>query len=112
MTYSNFVQTEVVSREQWLDARRKLLEQEKQMAHARADLAEERRQLPRVKVEKEYIFHTPEGDKTLAELFGGRSQLIVYHFMFAPGWKEGCTGCSFVADHIDGANLHLAHHDV
>src|SRR5438874_7131688 len=71
-----------------------------------------RRELPWVKVEKQYTFDTPAGRKTLAELFDGRGQLVVYHFMFAPEWDAGCLGCSFFADHVDGANLHLAHHDV
>ena len=68
--------------------------------------------LPWVKVEKPYVFNGPDGRETLADLFGDNSQLIVYHFMFGPGSTEGCNGCSFLADHIDGANLHLAHHDV
>jgi predicted dithiol-disulfide oxidoreductase (DUF899 family) len=79
---------------------------------SRDQVSAERRKLPWVKIDKAYIFDTPEGKKTLADLFDGRSQLIVYHFMFGPGWKEGCDGCSFLADHLDGANLHLAHHDV
>ena len=73
---------------------------------------EERRRLPWVRVDKDYRFQTPEGEKSLADLFDGRSQLIVYHFMFGPGWEQGCVGCSFIGDHIDSANLHLAHHDV
>jgi len=72
----------------------------------------QRRELPWVKVDKEYVFDTLGGKKTLAELFDGNSQLVVYHFMFGPGWKAGCLGCSFFADHVDGANQHLAHHDV
>jgi predicted dithiol-disulfide oxidoreductase (DUF899 family) len=102
----------VVGRADWLAARTALLEQEK--AHLRAGdaLASARRALPWVAVEKDYVFETEEGPRTLADLFAGRSQLVVYHFMFAPGWQEGCTGCSFLADHYDGANLHLSHHDV
>jgi len=102
----------VVSRGDWLAARTLLLEREK--AHLRAGdaLAEARRALPWVAVEKDYAFDTPDGRRSLADLFDGRSQLVVYHFMFGPGWTEGCTGCSFLADHFDGANLHLAHHDV
>lgn len=102
----------IVSRPDWLAARTALLEQEK--AHLRAGdaLASARRALPWVAVEKDYVFETEQGPRTLADLFEGRSQLVVYHFMFAPGWQEGCTGCSFLADHYDGANLHLAHHDV
>lgn len=102
----------VVTREQWLAARRKLLEQEKEVTHQIDRLSEARRALPWVKVEKPYTFDTTEGKQTLSNLFDGRSQLIVYHFMFGPGWKEGCDGCSFLSDHFDGANLHLAHHDV
>lgn len=68
--------------------------------------------MPWVKITKDYVFDTPSGKKTLSELFDGRSQLIVYHFMFGPGWKAGCLGCSFLSDHVDGANQHLAHHDV
>lgn len=75
-------------------------------------LSAARRALPWVKVEHEYRFQGPDGELSLADLFAGRSQLLVYHFMFAEGWSEGCHGCSFLADHFDGANLHLAHHDV
>ena len=102
----------VVSREQWLVERRELLEKEKAFTRQRDQLSAERRALPWVRVDKAYAFQDGQGSKRLADLFGGRSQLIVYHFMFGPGWEEGCTGCSFLADHIDGANLHLAHHDV
>ncbi|SDM26162.1 Predicted dithiol-disulfide oxidoreductase, DUF899 family [Modicisalibacter muralis] len=102
----------VVSREEWLQARKDLLAKEKELTHLGDRVSAARRALPWVKVEKQYEFDTPEGKRTLAELFDGRSQLIVYHFMFGPGWEEGCGGCSFLADHIDGANLHLAHHDV
>lgn len=102
----------VTSREDWLDARRRLLAREKQLTRLRDQLAAERRQLPWVRVERDYRFQGEHGERSLAELFGGNSQLIVYHFMFGPGWSEGCVGCSFLADHIDGANQHLAHHDV
>jgi predicted dithiol-disulfide oxidoreductase (DUF899 family) len=102
----------VVSKAEWLEARRKLLEKEKEQTRLNDELSALRRALPWVAVEKEYVFDTPDGKKSLADLFGGRSQLIVYHFMFGPGWKEGCDGCSFLSDHFDGANLHLAHHDV
>lgn len=102
----------VVSREEWLVARKAHLAREKQFTRLRDELSSERRELPWVRVEKRYVFEGPEGRRTLEDLFEGRSQLIVYHFMFGPGWKEGCPGCSFLADHIDGANLHLAHHDV
>ena len=101
-----------VSQEQWIAARKELLNKEKELAHLQDEVSRQRRELPWVKVEKEYIFETPEGRKTLSELFNGNSQLVVYHFMFGPGWKAGCVGCSFFSDHVDGANQHLAHHDV
>jgi predicted dithiol-disulfide oxidoreductase (DUF899 family) len=103
---------EIVSREEWTIARKALLAEERALTRLQDQLNEERRELPWVRAEKEYRFDTPDGGKTLAELFDGRSQLFVYHFMFAPGWEEGCVGCSFLADHVDGANLHLAHHDL
>lgn len=102
----------VVAPDVWLAARLALLEKEKELTRLNDELAELRRQLPWVKVEKEYRFDTADGSKSLAELFDGRSQLLVYHFMFGPGWEEGCDGCSFLSDHFDGANLHLPHHDV
>src|SRR5437762_3801485 len=102
----------VVSREEWLVARKKLLAKEKQLTRQRDAIAAERRQLPWVKVEKNYAFDSPSGKKTLAELFEGRSQLIVYHFMFGPEWQEGCPSCSFNMDHTDGALVHLAQRDV
>jgi predicted dithiol-disulfide oxidoreductase (DUF899 family) len=102
----------VVSREEWLKARRALLLREKEETRLRDKVRAERRALPWVRVDKDYAFETPHGRKTLAELFDGRSQLIVYHFMLGPGWKEGCVGCSFLVDHLDGALAHLNHHDV
>ena len=102
----------VVSREEWLAARRKLLAREKQLTRERDAVAAERRSLPWVKVEKDYVFDAPGGNKTLADLFNGKSQLIVYHFMFGPDWKEGCPSCSFNMDHTDGALVHLAQRDV
>lgn len=102
----------IVSREEWLAARKAHLAKEKELTHLRDKVSAERRELPWVKVEKDYVFDTANGKQTLADLFDGRSQMIVYHFMFGPGWKEGCPGCSFLSDHIDGANLHLSHHDV
>lgn len=102
----------VVSRAQWLEARKELLRKEKALTRARDRLSAERRELPWVKLEKHYVFAGAGGAETLASLFGGQSQLIVQHFMLAPGWGEGCVGCSFLADHIDGAWRHLRHHDV
>jgi len=102
----------IASEAEWVEARRKLLAREKELTDLQEKVAEERRALPWVKVAKEYVFDTPQGKKTLSQLFDGRSQLIVYHFMYGPDWKEGCVGCSFLADHIDGANQHLMHHDV
>src|ERR1700756_4639536 len=102
----------VVSRDEWLVARKKLLAKEKQLTRERDAIAAERRQLPWVKVEKNYVFDSPSGKKTLADLFDGRSQLIIYHFMFGPEWNEGCPSCSFNMDHTDGALVHLAQRDV
>jgi predicted dithiol-disulfide oxidoreductase (DUF899 family) len=102
----------IVSRDEWLAARTALLAKEKEYTRQRDRLSAERRALPWVKVEKSYVFDTPAGKRTLAELFDGRSQLVVKHFMLGPGWKEGCVGCSFGADHISGALVHLEHHDV
>src|SRR5207302_5437659 len=102
----------VVSREEWLAARKQLLAKEKKLTRERDAVAAERRQLPWVKVEKNYVFDSPSGKKTLADLFAGKSQLIVYHFMFGPDWQEGCPSCSFNMDHTDGALVHLAQRDV
>jgi predicted dithiol-disulfide oxidoreductase (DUF899 family) len=102
----------IVSREEWLAARQDLLAKEKEFTRQRDALSAERRKLPWVRVEKEYVFDAPGGKRTLAELFGGRSQLIVYHFMFGPGWEEGCPSCSFLGDHFGGSAVHLAHRDV
>lgn len=102
----------IVSREEWVAARKQHLEREKELTRLSDQVSAERRQLPWVKVDKTYVFDTPEGRTTLAELFEGRSQLIVYHFMWRADLGTGCVGCSFLADHIDGPNLHLPHHDV
>ena len=102
----------VVSREEWLAARKAHLVKEKELSRARDALALERRTLPWMKIDKTYVFDGPNGPETLSDLFGRNSQLIVYHFMFQEDWKAGCPACSFLSDHIDGANLHLAHHDV
>jgi predicted dithiol-disulfide oxidoreductase (DUF899 family) len=102
----------VVSREEWLVARRRHLAREKEVMRRIDELAAERRALPWVRVDKPYVFDGPRGQETLADLFEGRSQLIVYHFMLAPGQKEGCVGCSFVADHMDGAAPHISARDI
>ncbi|MEO8713445.1 MAG: thioredoxin family protein [Acetobacteraceae bacterium] len=102
----------VVSRDEWLIARKAHLANEKALTRARDELGRERRALPWVRVEKEYVFDGSNGKETLADLFAGRSQLVVKHFMLGPDWEEGCVGCSFHADHIEGALLHLPHHDV
>ena len=102
----------IVSRDEWLVARKELLAKEKNLTWERDAVSAERRQLPWVKVDKEYVFDAPGGKRTLADLFEGRTQLIVYHFMFGPDWKEGCPSCSFISDHIDGSVVHLAARDV
>jgi predicted dithiol-disulfide oxidoreductase (DUF899 family) len=101
----------VVSENEWLAARKALLAKEKKFNRLRDQLNQQRRNLPWVKVDKEYIFDGPNGNETLAGLFGGKSQLIVYHFMFGPGWKEGCPHCSFWVDHFEGALVHLNQRD-
>ena len=102
----------VVSRDEWLKARLAHLEAEKEFTRRRDDLSRQRRELPWEKVEKNYVFEGPRGRETLADLFAGRSQLMIYHFMLGPEWEEGCKSCSFLADHFDGAGIHLAHRDV
>jgi predicted dithiol-disulfide oxidoreductase (DUF899 family) len=102
----------VVSAERWVAERKKLLLREKELTHLRDQVARERRALPWVHIDKVYTFDAPEGTRTLADLFEGRRQLMVQHFMLAPGWEEGCSSCSFMADHTDGMNVHLAHRDV
>src|SRR5437879_5661848 len=94
---------EIVSETEWLVARKDLLAREKEFSRQRDALSAARRQLPMVKIDKEYVFDGPKGKETLAGLFDGRSQLIVYHFMFGPGWEEGCKSFSYLADHFDGA---------
>lgn len=106
------VKREIVSKADWLVARKDLLTREKEFTHQRDALSAARRQLPMVKVEKDYVFDGPKGKETLRDLFDGRTQLIVYHFMLGPGWSEGCKSCSYLADHFDGANRHLPHRDV
>ena len=112
MTKSAMEQSKVVSPAEWLAARKELLKKEKEFTRLRDEVSRQRRELPWEKVEKSYVFDGPKGKETLADLFGGRSQLIVYHFMFGPDWKEGCPSCSFISDHIDGSVAHLAARDV
>jgi predicted dithiol-disulfide oxidoreductase (DUF899 family) len=102
----------VVSQDEWIKASQAFLAKEKAFTKERDELSAMRRDLPWVKVTKDYVFETEAGRKTLSELFGKNSQLIVYHFMFAPGNTAGCPGCSFMGDHIDGELAHLVHHDV
>ena len=104
--------SKVVSRDEWLVARKDLLTREKELTRLRDEVSRHRRELPWVKIDKEYVFDGQDGRKTLADLFDRRSQLIVYHFMLGPGWDEGCKSCSYLADHFDGANWHLPHRDV
>jgi predicted dithiol-disulfide oxidoreductase (DUF899 family) len=103
---------EIVSPEEWTLARKELLAKEKEFTRLRDELSRRRRELPWERVEKRYVFDGPDGRETLADLFGGRSQLIVYHFMFGPDWPEGCPSCSMVADHLAGSLVHLAQRDV
>lgn len=101
----------VVSRAEWLAARKQFLAKEKEFTRLRDELSRQRRELPQVKVEKRYVFEGPDGKVELADLFGGLDQLVVYHFMFGPGWKEGCPSCSFIADQFDSIIPHLAQRD-
>jgi predicted dithiol-disulfide oxidoreductase (DUF899 family) len=101
----------VVSHEDWLAARKQFLAKEREFTHLRDDLSRQRRELPWEKVEKKYEFEGAHGIETLADLFDGRTQLIIYHFMFGPGWTEGCPSCSYLADSFDGAIMHLAQRD-
>jgi len=102
----------VVSRDEWLAARKQHLSKEKEFTRLRDQLSAERRELPWVKVEKPYVFDGPDGKESLSQLFEERSQLIVYHFMFHPSWNEGCPSCSFWADNFNGIIVHLNHRDV
>src|ERR1700730_4099669 len=104
--------TKVVPQAEWLAARKELLSKEKEFTRLRDELSRQRRELPWEKLVKEYVFEGPEGKETLVDLFGSRSDLIVYHFMFGPGWKEGCPSCSLLSDHIDGSAVHLNARDV
>jgi len=110
-TINGTKERKVVSQKEWLVARKRLLVEEKKFSRLRDRLNQQRRNLPWVKIEKEYVFDGPDGKETLAELFGNKSQLVVYHFMFGPGWGEGCPHCSFWADHYDSVNVHLGQRD-
>jgi predicted dithiol-disulfide oxidoreductase (DUF899 family) len=112
LTEERIQEHEIVSREEWLVARRDLLKREKELTYLRDQLAAERRALPWVKIDKEYVFDAPEGEVTLAELFDGCSQLFIKHFMMAPGQETQCVGCSLEVDHIDGILPHLENHDL
>ncbi len=112
MSTGTKVQRKIVSQEQWLAARKELLAAEKEFTRQRDALSAKRREMPWVKVEKNYIFDGPNGKVSLSDLFREKSQLIVYHFMLGPGWEQGCPGCSFVSDHVDGALAHLNARDV
>ncbi len=101
-----------VSHAEWTDARKEFLKKEKEFTRLRDELSRQRRELPWERVEKQYVFEGPRGKETFADLFDGRGQLIIYHFMLGPGWSEGCPSCSYLADHFDGMTIHLAHRDV
>lgn len=101
----------IATREEWLTARLELLEAEKELTRRSDELARRRQALPWVRLDKAYRFETREGTASLADLFGGRHQLLVQHFMLGPGWEQGCPSCSFMADHADGMLVHLAHRD-
>lgn len=102
----------VVSEKDWIEARKRLLAQEKEFTVLRDELSRKRRELPWVRVEKDYVFEGPDGRRTLGDIFDGRHQLVVYHFMFDPTWDAGCKSCSFWADNFNGIPIHLAHRDV
>jgi predicted dithiol-disulfide oxidoreductase (DUF899 family) len=108
----NILDHEIVSPEHWIAKRKELLQKEKEFTRLGDQLSAEKRKLPWVRVEKAYVFEGSRGPEALGDLFDGRSQLIVYHFMFGPDWEEGCATCSLVADNIDGNGVHLAHRDV
>jgi len=110
-TFDGTKEHKVVSEKQWIAARKKLLSEEKKFTRQRDQLNAKRRALPWVQMTKQYVFEGPDGKETLADLFGGKSQLVVYHFMFGPGWGDGCPHCSFWADHYDGTVAHLAARD-
>ena len=102
----------VVSKDRWLAQRKALLAREKELTHLRDQIARERRALPWTRVEKSYVFDTPEGPRALADLFEGRRQLLVQHFMLGPDWEQGCPSCSYMSDHLDGMKVHLENRDL
>jgi predicted dithiol-disulfide oxidoreductase (DUF899 family) len=106
------LRNKIASHDEWIAARKELLTKEKEFTRLRDELSRQRRELPWVKVEKEYVFDAPEGKVTLADLFDGRSQLFIKHFMMGPGQVTQCVGCSFEVDHIEGVLVHLHSHDV
>ena len=112
MTKTDLTKHKLVSPNEWLEARKKLLIQEKEFTRLRDQLSRQRRELPWVKTEKQYVFEGPNGKETLADLFEGRSQLVIYHFMYAPEWEEGCPSCSLWADNFNPIVIHLNHRDV
>lgn len=112
MASSTLQHAKAVSHDEWLEARKNFLAKEKEFTRLRDELSRQRRELPWERVDKHYVFEGPSGKETLADLFDGRSQLIIYHFMLGPGWKEGCPSCSYLADHFDGPSIHLANRDV
>src|SRR5580704_11569622 len=112
MTQSTIENQKVVTRDKWIAARKELLAKEKSLTRQRDALAEERLQFPWLKVEKNYVFDTPVGKKSLADLFGVKSQLAIYHFMLGPDWEQGCPSCSLITDQMDPMAIHLAQRDV
>ncbi len=111
MTTATSEKVKVVSPEEWLAARKELLKKEKEFTRMRDELSAQRREMPWVKVDKAYTFEGPKGKVSLADLFAGRGQLVIYHFMFGPGWEQGCPSCSFISDSFDGITVHLANRD-
>jgi predicted dithiol-disulfide oxidoreductase (DUF899 family) len=111
-TVTELQHPKVVSQSEWLAARKEHLAKEKEFTRLRDELSRQRRALPWEKVEKQYEFEGPAGKLTFADLFAKRAQLVIYHFMLGPGWKEGCPSCSYLADHFHGMTIHLAHRDV
>jgi len=106
------MQQNIVSKEEWLVARKEFLAKEKAFTKARDELSRQRRNLPCVRVEKDYVFEGTDGPQTMDELFKDKNQLIIYHFMLGPDWEEGCMACSLWADNFEGIEVHLAHRDV